>query len=474
MKELKTDIVVVGAGSSGLSAALTAALGGAKVIVLEKLPNPGGYSLFAEGMFAAESKIQHRDYIGITKEEAFRNHMESTHWSANGRLVRVFIDRSPDTIDWFMGMGIEYPRAITLWPGGPRTWHMMKGGGKALIETLVKKVMENGVQLLTDTPAVKLIKDDKNRISGVMAINKESGELRIDAKAVIISAGSYANNPEMVKKYKDLPFEATSIVPMGQTGEHIEMAWEAGAASDGMGVFMAIPAVPGERPHSHLWAAAIQPLLWINQMGERFCDESLGFYFPIAANALSKQKGGVMYTVFDEITKKRMMEQGIDASLGVYVPVTTRLDKLDEQLEKGISEGKAYAANSLKDLAKQIGVDPEALKNTVDRINEFYEERQDKVYAKDNRYLCPVKKGKFYAVKSTYHIFTTLGGIKINHEMEVQDGNLETIPGLYATGNCAGGMYGWDYDIHTTGGALGFAVNSGRIAAENGLKYIGK
>lgn len=474
MKDLKADIVVVGAGSAGLSAAVTAALGGAKVIVLEKLPNPGGYSLFAEGMFGAESKIQQRDYIGITREEAFRNHMESTHWSANGRLVRAFIDKSPDTIDWFMEMGIEYPRAITLWPGGPRTWHMMNGGGKKLIETLVKKAMESGVQLLTETPVLKLIMDDNNCVAGVVAMDKDGGELRIDSKTVIISAGGYANNPDMVKKYKDLPFEPTSIVPMGQTGEHIEMAWEAGAATDGMGVFMAIPAVPGERPNSHLWASAIQPLLWVNQCGERFCDESLGFYFPIAANALSKQKDGVMYTVFDESTKKRMIEEGIDSSLGIYVPVTTKLEQLDEQLEKGINEGKAFAANSLKDLAKQMGTDPAALKTTVDEINRFYEERRDGVYAKDNRYLCPVKKGKFYAVKSTYHIFTTLGGIKINHEMEVLNENLETIPGLYATGNCAGGMYGWDYDIHTTGGALGFAVNSGRIAAENGLKHIGK
>lgn len=474
MKELKADVVVVGAGSAGLSAALTAASGGASVIVLEKLPNPGGYSLFAEGMFAAESVVQTRDYIAVTREEAFRKHMESTHWSADGRLVRTFIDRSPDTIDWFIEMGIEFPRAITLWPGGPRTWHMMKGGGKNLIQTLVTKIMEKGVQLLLETPGVKLLLDDKNRISGVMAKDKDGGDLRIETKVVIVSAGSYANNPEMVKKYKSLPFDAPAIVPMGQTGEHIEMAWEAGAAHDGLGVFMAIPAVPGERPNSHLWAAAIQPLLWVNQLGVRFCDETLGYYFPIAANALSKQKDGVMYTIFDENSKRKLIEYGVDVSLGIYVPVTTKLDNLDEALEKGIAEGKAWTAGSVKELAKQMGLDPSVLHHTVDEVNEFYEDRKDKVFAKDNRYLCPVKKSKFYAVKSTYHIFTTLGGIKINHEMEALTPELKTIPGLYAAGNCAGGLYGWDYDIHTTGGALGFAVNSGRIAAENGLKYIKK
>lgn len=474
MKKLDADVVVVGSGSAGLSAALTAAQGGAKVIVLEKMPMPGGYSLMAEGMFAAESIIQERDYIGVTKDQAFKNHMNSTHWCANGRLARVFIDKSASTIDWFLELGVEYTKVLTLWPGGPRTWHMMNGGGKALIEILVKKAMEEGVQLFTATPAKKLLLDKSNRITGIIAQEQEGKEIRINTRVVIIAGGSYANNKEWVEKYTNLEFEAQSIVPMQQTGDHIRMAWDAGAAPDGMGVLMAIPAVPGERPTSHLWAAAVQPLLWVNQMGQRFCDESIGFYFPVAANALANQKDGVMYTIFDENTKRKLMEEGTDVSLGVFVPVTTKLERLEQEIEKGVQEGKAFVGNNPKDLAKNIGMDSDQLQETVEEINQAFEDNQDKIFAKNNRYLQPVKKGKFYAVKCTFHIFTTLGGIKINHEMEVQDKNLGVIPGLYAIGNCAGGMYGWDYDIFTTGGALGFAVNSGRIASENALDYMKK
>lgn len=474
MKKLQADVVVVGAGSGGLSAALTAASGGADVIVLEKMPMPGGYSLMSEGMFAAESVVQARDYIAVTKDEAFKNHMNSTHWLPNGRLVRTFIDKSADTIDWLMGMGIEYMKAMTLWPGGPRTWHLMKGGGKALIQTLAQKAAEKGVKILTATPAQKILKNKEGDITGVVAVDKEGNQVEIDTKSVIIAGGGYANNPEMLKEYVDLPFEPHSVVPMGQTGDHLEMGWEAGAAKDGLGSVMAIPAVPGEPPVSHLWAAAVQPLLWINQQGERFCDESLCFYFPIAANALSKQKDGMMYTIFDENSKRKLIEEGIDVSLGVYVPVTTKLDRLDAEIEKGVEEGKVFVGDSIEDLAKQMGIDPEQLKATTEEINGFFRDRQDKLYAKDNRYLQPVKESKFYAVRSTYHIFTTMGGIKINHNTEVLDDNLSIVPGLYAVGNSAGGMYAWDYDIFSTGGALGFAVNSGRIAGEQLLEFLGK
>lgn len=472
METLKADVVVVGAGSSGLSAALTAARGGAEVILFEKLPMPGGYSLFAEGMFAAESIIQEQQYIGITKEEAFKNHMNSTHWCANGRLVRAFIDKSASTIEWVMQLGIKFSQVLTLWPGGPRTWHMMECGGKGFIDTLAKESTEKGVKIFYATPAKKLLMDKSNRVCGIIAQDKDGKEIQVDTKTVIIAGGSYSNNKEWIDRYIKLQFEPISMVPMQQTGDHIQMAWDVGAASDGMGVTMSIPAVPGERPTSHLWASAIQPLLWINKLGERFCDESLGFYFPIAANALAKQKDGTMYTIFDENSKRILVEHGTEVSLGVYVPVTTKLDRLKAELEKGIAEGKAFKENSLDTLAKKIDVNPKTLHKTVHEINKAFEVNEDNIFAKNHKYLHPVKKEPFYAVKCTFHIFTTLGGIKINSNTEVLDKDLKVIPGLYAVGNAAGGMYGWDYDIYTTGGALGFAVNSGRIAAENALANI--
>lgn len=473
MKNLEADIVVIGAGSAGLSAALSAASGGAQVIVLEKMPFPGGYSLMSEGMFAAESILQTRENIGITRDEAYSDHMISTHWRADGRLVRAFIDKSANTIDWLMQLGIEYAKVWSLWPGGPRTWHLMKGGGKALIQTLAQKVGEKGVKILVETPAAKLIMDEENRIAGVTARDKE-GNINVKARVVIIAGGGFASNKEMIKQAAGLSFDIQTLIEMQQTGDHIRMAWDAGAAHEGDNVILAIPAVPGEKPNSHLWAAAVQPLLWVNQLGERFCSENTAFQFPRMANALAKQEGGLMYTIFDETSKKKLIEEGIHASLGVFVPATTKLDRLEADIKRAIEEGKFFTADSIEELAKKLSIAPGTMKATVDEYNKCCQKNHDDIFSKDPRYLWPVKKRKFYAAKASYHVFTTLGGIKINHKTEVVDENFKTIPGLYAAGNSAGGMYGWDYDVITSGGALSFAVTSGRIAAENGLKYIGK
>jgi fumarate reductase flavoprotein subunit len=472
MKRLETDVLVIGAGAAGLSAALTAKSGGASVIVMEKLPMPGGYSLMAEGLFAAESDIQKREYIGVTKEEAFKNHMNASHWRPNGRLIRAFIDKSADTVDWLMSLGIQFSKVTTMWPGGPRTWHLMEGGGKSLIETLAVQLQEKKVQLLLGTSAQQLILDENKHVSAVIGRDKEGNEVCIDTRTVIIAGGGYANNDEMLGEYADMEFTPHAIIPMQQTGDHIKMVWEAGAAPDSMGVFMAIPSVLGEKPTSHLWAAAVQPLLWVNQLGERFCDESISFIFPIAANALAQQKDGVMYTIFDENTKRLLVEEGIDVCLGIFVPVATKLVNLDKEIEEGAAEGKAFAAESLQELARKIDADPNILKQTVEEINQAFDNNRDTIFAKDTRYLQPVKKGKFYAVKCNYQIFTTLGGIKVNYKTEVLDKSSESIPGLYAVGNCAGGVYGWHYEVFTAGGALGFAVNSGRIAGENCLGYL--
>jgi fumarate reductase flavoprotein subunit len=474
MKEIETEVVVVGAGAAGLSAALSAVQNGAQVIVLEKMPFLGGYSLFAEGMFAVESKIQNRDYIGITKEEAFKAHMQNSHWSANGRLVKNVIDKSASTIDWLVNLGLNFSKACALWPNGPRTWHIIDGGGKALIQVLSERLIEKGVKILTETSAQKLIFNKGKQISGIIAMTKDNQEIVINAKVIIIAGGSYANNNKFVHIKNSFNFSVPAIIEMQQTGDHLTMAWEGGAANDGMGVFLPIPAVHGEPPNSQLWAAAFQPFLWVNQQGERFCDESISFYFPIAANALAEQKDGVMYTIFDETSKAKLIHEGIEVSLGVYVPVSTKLEKLDEDIERGTREGKCFVADSLDELAKKIGADPGIIKNTVNEYNHFFEDHQDKYFAKDIKYINPIKTEKLYAIKSSYHIFATFGGIKINHRTETLDDNMNKIPGLYAIGNCAGGMYVWNYDIFNPGSALGFAVNSGRIAAENSLQYIGK
>jgi fumarate reductase flavoprotein subunit len=471
-KKMSTDALVIGAAASGLCAALTIAEAGAQVVMLEKLPMPGGTSNFAEGLFAVESHLQRKEKIGLTKDEAFLQHMSNTNWRANARLVRAYIDKSADSIDWLEKRGVEFESVASVFPDGPRTWHIVKGLGAGLVKPLVDRAMATGkVTMLLETPAQKLLKE-KGRIVGCIAVDKEGNEIEILSKTVIVAAGGYTNNAEMVETYVKGGKNAVAAVPLNLVGGPIKMAWDVGAAPDGLGVVMAIVGVTGETIDSQLLAAAAQPALWVNRKGIRFCDENIFFNFPFAANALANQPDGVAYCIFDESLKNKWIQQGIDTALGQYVPVDTRLDQLEEHLAKGIKAGKAFKAGSIEELAEKLMMASGDLQSTIKEYNGYCDSGHDALFVKDRRLLHSLKTPNFYAIKLTVQILTTLGGIKINEDTQVLDTDGEIIPGLFAVGNCAGGMYGDSYELETSGGAFGFAVNSGRIAGENALKLI--
>ena len=194
----ETDVVVVGSGASGMAAALTAAEGGVKVIVFEKERSPGGTSNFFEGTFAVESDMQRQRYITYSRDEAFKNIMEYSHWIANPRLVRAIVNESGPTIGWLQQQGIEFIDATINMPDSPRTYHIIKGKGEAVIKALVTKAKEKGVDIRLATPVKRLIKQG-DRIAGVIA--EDNGEdKQVKAKAVVIASGGYANNKEWIKE----------------------------------------------------------------------------------------------------------------------------------------------------------------------------------------------------------------------------------------------------------------------------------
>ena len=127
----------------------------------------------------------------------------------------------------------------------------------------------------------------------------------------------------------------------------------------------------------------------------------------------------------------------------------------------------------MRDLAESIDVDHEALRATVDEYNACCDENHDFVFGKKRIYLQPIRKPDFYAVRLALAAFMTNGGIRINHRTEALNKDRKVIPGLYAVGCCAGGLLGDTYEVSTTGGSLSFAVNSGRMAGENALEYLG-
>jgi len=169
-----------------------------------------------------------------------------------------------------------------------------------------------------------------------------------------------------------------------------------------------------------------------------------------------------------------MKEQGIQYVIGEFFNILGNLTDIDNEIERGVKEGKVFQGSSLKELAEKIGVDFEAFQSTVDEYNACCEKNYDFIFAKDRKYLQTIRVPKFYEVKLSLAAFMTNGGIRINYKTEVLNKQHKVIPGLYAVGCCAGGLLGDTYEVSTTGGSLGFAVNSGRIAGENALRYLGK
>jgi fumarate reductase flavoprotein subunit len=181
--------------------------------------------------------------------------------------------------------------------------------------------------------------------------------------------------------------------------------------------------------------------------------------------------------MFDSTIKQSLIENGITKAMIMAFPPGSRTTELDRELEKAVKSGstEVFEADSIRKLAEKIGADPDVLQSTVDEYNGYCEKGHDDLFAKDPKYLRPLKGPKYYAVKARTIFLGTLGGIKINHRMEVVDKKGNAIPGLYAGGYDAGGMYGDSYSIGKSSGlSSSFATNSGRIAGKNALKYIGK
>ena len=480
-KTAETDVVVIGSGVSGLAAAVTAAEGGAKVILFEKQRSLGGSSNFFEGIFAVESDLQRRRFIGYSRDEAFKRIMEYSHWRANARLVRAFVNESAETVAWLQRQGVEFIDATINSPDSPRTYHVIKGYGEAVVKTLAIRAKEKGVDIRLATPVKKILREGE-QITGVVAETEDGEDIQVSAKTVVIASGGYANNKEWIKKYAgfDLGVNVIPVGNVGKMGDGIRMAWEVGADEEGMGVLEMLrigPLGEGFEIKNPVEFATVQPNLWVNQHGERFCDESVTFYDTSMGNVNARYKEGYTYSIFDDSIKQHLLEKGVDRYIGWdNLPGTPPVD-LDKVINAAVERGSTeiFVADSVEELAKKIGADPAVLKATVDEYNSFCKKGHDDLFAKDSKYLRPLKGPKFYAVKAHTVFLGTLGGIKINHKTEVVDKKEKVIPGLYAVGFDAGGAYGDSYSIKdSTGMSAGFATNSGRLAGKNVLKYIGK
>jgi len=482
MKSVKTSrlgsvepqIVIIGGGGAGLAAAATAAAKGGRVVVIEKRRVPGGNSTLANVMFGAETPFQKRMKIDVPRDFAFKLAMGYAHWKTDPRIVRAFIDKSGDTVRWLEEKGIEFEYMPDYYPDQvPRAFQIMRGGGAAMIRALAKECKDLGVQIFYQTAAKKIWTQKKGEVKGVLAATKEK-EITIPGRSVIIATGGYAGSKELMKKY--CPDFSEDLVQFGMpinVGDGLRIAVGAGAATEGLGLLQLIG--PRFGTSSYIAAVVVEPnTIWLNKRGERFVDESLSFRWPEAANALARQPDKICYNVFDENIKRIFMNEGVKRGWIKY-PTGTKMTELDKEIRAQRSKGEIKISDSWEEIAKWMGVAPRVLEATIDEYNGFCDQRYDPTFAKDPKFLNPVRTPPFYALKCHQGFHGTVGGIKINQRMEVLDKHDQPIRGLYAAGSDTGGWQGDTYCLDLSGSTFAFAVSSGRIAGENALKYaLGK
>jgi len=288
---------------------------------------------------------------------------------------------------------------------------------------------------------------------------------------VIIATGGYAGSKTLMKKY--YPAYSEDLVQFGMpinVGDGLRMATAVGAATEGLGMIQLIG--PRFATSSYIAAIVVEPnTIWLNKKGERFVDESLSFKWPEAGNALARQPDKICYILFDEKIKQIFVNEGVSRGWIKY-PTGTKMTDLDKEIRGQLSKGEIKISDSWEEIAAWMGVAPQVLKAAMDEYNRFCDQRNDPVFAKDPKYLIPVRTPPFYAFKCHQGFHGTIGGIKINQDMEVLDRHGEPIPGLYAAGSDTGGWEGDTYCLDLSGSTFAFAVSSGRIAGENALDSV--
>lgn len=473
-KKMKTDIVIIGGGGGGLPAALTAYEKGSHPLVLEKRGIVGGNALMAEGFFAAESPAQKRLLIDAKRDVLFKMALDYAHYKIDPRILRAFINRSGDTVRWIEEKGMRFNRVAPFYPNqAPLVWHIVEGHGATLMKIFEKECKEKKIPILRKTRAKKILVDDEGRVRGVKA-EGEGGEIEISAKSVIIATGGYASNMDLMKKYcpehsKILKAEGLP----GMDGDGLIMAMELGAGTEGLGNLHMVGPAPFPKNWTLEGVAGEPYCLWVNKKGERFIHETVTFNVFEAINAILRQKDGICFAILDHQMVEDIIEHGLIRGCGeLFVRRGEKMEGLDKELKKQIVTGSVLKSDSWEEISDWIGAPRESLRKTVDEYNGFCDRQYDEIFVKDPQYLRPLRTPPFYAIKFSGAILVTMGGIKINYKMEVLDKEGDPIPGLYAVGADTGGWESDTYCALLTGSAFGFAMNSGRIAAENASDYV--
>lgn len=492
------DLIIVGAGGAGLSAAVTAKdLGVKNVLVLEKMPVIGGNTLRCASAFNAadpdrqkalpmtetlkEAVVKAINEKPVSEEHAklmadvkakYEAYLKSgsktlfdcPEWHAlqtyNGGdkvgqipLIRQYSNNVLDTLHWMQSKGSPVMDRVSQGAGAlwQRTHQLDAPAGLGLIDPLYQSAVKQGVNFKLGMRVQDLILNDKGRVIGVTATDKVGNKYEFTSKdGVILATGGYSQNKEMRQKSAPhLTPEMVSTNQPGATGDGIVIATRHGADTTGMNYVQVYPlATPGTGALQGRARkmSGLDDVIDVNKNGERFVKEDARRDEFVAA--IKKQPGGVVYDINDS-------------------SIVKPLNSFNEDVETLVSIGRIYKADSLADLAKQLGMPADKLEATVAEFNKMVEAKNDPKFGR-KLFDRPIVKPPFYATPRAPSIHHTMGGLQISTNAQVLDKNGKPIQGLYAAGEVTGGIHGSN---RLGGNATADVLTFGRIAAKSAVAH---
>lgn len=497
---IQADVCIVGAGGTGTAAAIQAIDLGLKPVVIERLNGYGGSFIGTEGMTGLETHFTEADG-GVTFAGAYNPNapygvknaintcLNFHHWIPQHKLYENFFGQTAETIDWLESHGIEFEGNISIGVG-PKVWHVYDKGDNAspggyFMQCFGKEADKLGVEARFNTFGRKIVMKD-GKVAGLLAETDKGDVIKVEAPVVIVGTGGYANNSDML--YSVSETKNANIQALGmdcRNGDGLKMAKDAGAEfAEGLGTVMwcgpvTIGAVTATWT-TDAYSAGVQPTLWLNEKGERFCKEDL-WLDDFAGAGICVRNQEKTFALFTEADMKRWETDGPDGQVFSFGTPGTPLAKAREVLEK--AEG-CHVGDSIETVCKEVGLDAAAVQATLDQYNGYCDAAAgldgddpsaDAEFGKRAKYLHKMDAGPYWLCETADGFYTTCGGIKVNEKIQVLDVDGQVIPGLYAGGSDAGGLYGDSYDVKfAPGSQAAWAVNSGRLAVKDAKEYLGK
>lgn len=458
------DILVLGGGGSGMVAAVRAAeCSGKRVIVLEKAKRIGGSAIFASTMRTFGSVWQKKRNIPDCTGDFIRRVMDETYWRLDSQLVGNCIRGTGQFFDWVCGLedGIEdqFEVGSYIFDGpngqmGPQNGRQNNGSGRLVMELMEKKCAEFNVEVLVGHAAIDVIMDGE-RIASVIA---RCGDdyIKIECQACILATGSWINRREIVDKvcpaFSSAEVENNPHQNPNYTGDGIPLSEKAGAFIDYDSFCLRLMGPMFNSSSRVMNTIASSPYsILINTEGTRFVSEPM---FPRmdpfdTGQVLLQQPRGLSYAIFDENTLReavaasRQISGGGEGMPGPFYRYPETVEEIHAEMARGIDAANGYAikGESLDDLAMALGVNPEGLRNTIERYNNFAASGFDWDFFKLESSLVPICEPPYYAVKGFLSTDGAFGGVRVNPVMQAYSTNEGLVDGLFVTGDFASGRF---------------------------------